>query len=85
VALIIGNMLIAFYDWWYILILFGKDVKDRTDKETTFFRYIDLATSWILELESVGPGLGAENREREFILLQTTLFLPILFPFQQLM
>jgi hypothetical protein len=37
---------------------FCNDVKDRTDKETTFFRYIDFATSLVLELESVGPDFG---------------------------
>jgi hypothetical protein len=37
---------------------FCNDVKDRTDKVTTFFRYIDFATSLILELESVGPDFG---------------------------
>jgi hypothetical protein len=62
---------------------FCNDVKDRTDKETTFFRYIDFATSLILELESVGPDFGERiENANSFFYKKLLLTFNIIFLFQ---
>jgi hypothetical protein len=64
---------------------FATMLRTGSDKETTFFRYIDFATSWFFELESVGPGFGEriENANSFFYKKKITLTPHTIFSFHQ--